>query len=81
MHHARLVIAEDNAAVIKTLQKRKTQALRRLHRTHRICVGWLYETMLHESRYVKHVPYRRSIGRYADQTSFERTSLEESVAC
>ena len=38
-----LLIGEDNQAVIKIVQKGRTPALRHLHRTHRIDLGWITE--------------------------------------
>ena len=38
-----LIIAEDNQAVIKIIQKARSMALRHLPRTHRIDLQWLFE--------------------------------------
>ena len=38
-----LIIAEDNQAVIKIVQKARSTALRHLPRTHRIDLQWLFE--------------------------------------
>ena len=38
-----LIIAEDNQAVIKIVQKARSMALRHLPRTHRIDLQWLFE--------------------------------------
>ena len=43
-----LLIMEDNEAVIKILLKGRTNALRHLHRTHRINIDWMFEIIKHE---------------------------------
>ena len=51
----RLIIAEDNEAVIKLVKKARSMALRHLPRTHRIDLHWLFEVCSHprvEMRYV-----------------------------
>ena len=42
-HTTVLIIAEDNEAAIKIVQKARSMALRHLPRTHRIDVQWLFE--------------------------------------
>ena len=39
----RLIVAEDNQAVIAVVKKGRTPALRHLHRTHRINLDWITE--------------------------------------
>ncbi len=39
----RMIICEDNEAVIKICLKGRSQALRHLHRTHRAAVDWIYD--------------------------------------
>ncbi len=38
-----MIICEDNAAAIKICLKGRSQALRHLHRTHRVAVDWIYD--------------------------------------
>ncbi|MDP7560176.1 MAG: hypothetical protein QF745_06510, partial [Planctomycetota bacterium] len=38
-----MIICEDNEAVIKICLKGRSQALRHLHRTHRVAVDWIYD--------------------------------------
>ncbi len=38
-----MIISEDNEAVIKICLKGRSQALRHLHRTHRVAVDWIYD--------------------------------------
>jgi len=55
-HRTRLIIAEDNEAVIKILLKGRTSALRHLPRTHKINLDWLVEVIRSEQiniRYCK----------------------------
>ena len=39
----KLVVAEDNEAVIKIIKKGRSAKLRHIHRTHRVDTDWLYE--------------------------------------
>ncbi len=48
-HVTPLIIAEDNEAVIKILQKGRTSALRHVLRSHRISIHWLIECLRKES--------------------------------
>ena len=41
----RLVVAEDNEAVIKILQKGRSGKLRHVARTHRVNIDWLFEAL------------------------------------
>ena len=51
----RLLVMEDNQAVIKIVQKGRTPALRHLHRTHRINLDWITETCHMEAIELKYV--------------------------
>ena len=51
----RLIIAEDNEAVIKLVKKARSMALRHLPRTHRIDVHWLFEVCSHERVEMRYV--------------------------
>ena len=50
-----LVIMEDNEAVIKILIKGRSNALRHLHRTHRINIDWLFEIIKQENIIIRYV--------------------------
>ncbi len=50
-----LVIAEDNGAVIKILQKGRTSALRHVLRSHRISIHWLVECLRREGVRIRYV--------------------------
>ena len=39
----KLVVAEDNEAVIKIIMKGRSAKLRHIHRTHRVDTDWLYD--------------------------------------
>ena len=51
----RLIIAEDNEAVIKLVAKARSMALRHLPRTHRIDLQWLFEVCSHPRVCMKYV--------------------------
>jgi len=51
----RLIIAEDNEAVIKLVKKARSMALRHLPRTHRIDINWLFEVCAHPRVIMKYV--------------------------
>ena len=51
----KLIVAEDNEAVIKILVKGRTSALRHVHRTHRINIDWLVEVCSSDCVRVKYV--------------------------
>ena len=51
----RLITMEDNEAVTKILHKGRSNALRHIHRTHRVSCDWLYEVIKHEGIFVKYV--------------------------
>ena len=50
-----LIIAEDNQAVIKIIQKARSMALRHLPRTHRIDLQWLFEVCSNPRVHVRYV--------------------------
>ena len=41
----RLIVCEDNEAVIKIIQKQRSMAMRHVSRTHRVCLDWTFEVM------------------------------------
>ena len=45
----RLIVCEDNEAVIKIVQKQRSMAMRHVSRTHRICLDWTFEVMQNPS--------------------------------
>ena len=51
----RLIIAEDNEAVIKLVKKARSMALRHLPRTHRIDLNWLFEVCSHPRVIMRYV--------------------------
>ena len=55
MRKVRLIIMEDNEAVIKILLKGRSNALRHLHRTHRVNTDWLFEIIKMENILIKYV--------------------------
>ena len=50
-----LLIMEDNEAVIEILLKGRSNALRHLHRSHRINIDWMYEFIKQENIIIKYV--------------------------
>ena len=57
----KLIVLEDNQAVIKIIQKGRTPALRHLHRTHRIDLDWITETCQSEQIDLKYVGTKEQI--------------------
>ena len=53
--NTRLIIAEDNEAVIKLVKKARSMALHHLPRTHRIDLNWLFEVCAHPRVMMKYV--------------------------
>ena len=51
----RLIVCEDNEAVIKIILKQRSPALRHVSRTHRICLDWTYEIMQNQCVSLKYV--------------------------
>ena len=50
-----MIICEDNEAVIKICLKGRSQALRHLHRTHRVAVDWIYDMIKANFVVLEHV--------------------------
>ena len=50
-----LLIMEDNEAVIKILLKGRSNALRHLHRTHRINIDWMFAIIKQEHILIRYV--------------------------
>ena len=57
----RLIVLEDNQAVITICQKGRTPALRHLHRTHRINLDWITETCLMGQIELKYVGTKEKV--------------------
>jgi hypothetical protein len=55
LHSVRLLILEDNEAVIKLLQKGRTLAFRHVAKTHRINMDWVYDVVKHDDILVKYI--------------------------
>ena len=53
--NTKLIIAEGSAAIAKIALTGRSQALRHLHRTHRIATDWIYELLKPNSIIVRHV--------------------------
>ena len=56
-----LIIAEDNQAVIKIIQKARSMALRHLPRTHRIDLQWLFEVCSNPRVHFRYVGTLRQV--------------------
>ena len=72
-HRTRLIIAEDNEAVIKILLKGRTSALRHLPRTHKINLDWLVEVIRSEQIRIR---YCRTTAQLADMMTKHFTKPE-----
>ena len=51
----RLIVCEDNEAVIKIVSKQRSMALRHVSRTHRVCLDWTFEIMKNDSVSMRYV--------------------------
>ena len=72
-HRTRLIIAEDNEAVIKIMLKGRTNALKHLPRTHKINLDWLVEGI--RSEQVK-IRYCKTSAQLADMMTKHFTKPE-----
>ncbi len=57
----KLVVAEDNEAVIKIIKKGRSAKLRHIHRTHRVDTDWLYEIFSEPSNLMRYVHTKHKI--------------------
>ena len=55
MRKVPLLIMEDNEAVIQILLKGRSNALRHVHRTHRINIDWMFEIIKQENILIRYV--------------------------
>ncbi len=60
----KLVVAEDNEAVIKIIKKGRSAKLRHIHRTHRVDTDWLYEIFSEPSNLMRYVNTKHQIADF-----------------
>jgi hypothetical protein len=60
----KLVVAEDNEAVIKIIKKGRSAKLRHIHRTHRVDTDWLYEIFSEPSNLMRYVNTKHKIADF-----------------
>ena len=51
----RLIVCEDNEAVIKIVSKQRSMALRHVSRTHRVCLDWTFEILQSDTVSMRYV--------------------------
>jgi len=57
----RLLIMEDNEAVIKIIRKGRTLAFRHVSKTHRVNIDWIYECCLNEEILIRYIDTSKQI--------------------
>ena len=57
----RLVVCEDNEAVIKLVMKQRSMALRHVTRTHRIGLDWIFQVMQDPNIALRYVTTKQQI--------------------
>ncbi len=60
----KLVVAEDNEAVIKIIKKGRSAKLRHIHRTHRVDTDWLYENFSEPTNLMRYVSTKHKIADF-----------------
>ena len=74
----RLIVCEDNEAVIKIVLKQRSPALRHVSRTHRICLDWTYEVMQNQCVSLKYVNTKYQIADMMTK-AFTKKDLWETL--
>ena len=60
-HVPRLIVFEDNEAVIKIVIKRRSMALRHVLRTHRVSIDWCFEVFSDPDIHIRYVNTKEQI--------------------
>ena len=75
---SKLVIWEDNEAVIKMTVKGRSTAMRHVSRTHRVHLDWLYERFLHDPYFrIKYVKTKFQIADILTKGAFTKDQWKE----
>ena len=60
----KLVVAEDNEAVVKIIKKGRSAKLRHIHRTHRVDTDWLYDFFSEPTNLMRYVNTKHQIADF-----------------
>ena len=77
---ASLYVFEDNEAVIKTIIKSRSPAMRHVSRTHRVALDWLFDPInLDPKIQIKYIDTKNQLEDILTKGNFTRDELESFV--